>query len=223
MFNVCPNCGAYSVEKAVDPAGPVAICPHCHSAYPFLQQPLFLITGASGSGKTTACLELIPLLRGECVILDTDILWGTVPATAEDGYRSYRELWLRVAKNIGQAGRPVALCGSAIPQQYEACSERRYFSTLHYLALVCEDALLVERLQSRPAWRKSGEPDFIERMKAFNRWLKANASTTQPPMTLYDTSHHSLAETGAELAQWIRECLQGSDPSQPPTAPRSAA
>jgi hypothetical protein len=215
MFNVCPRCGEYSVEKAIDPTGPVAICPACQYAYPFLQQPLFLITGASGSGKTTACLELIPLLRSECVILDTDILWGTVPATPEDDYRSYREMWLRVAKNIGQAGQPVALCGSAIPQQYESCTERRYFSTLHYLALVCEDHLLIERLQSRPAWRKSSSPEVLERMGQFNRWLKANASKTQPPMTLYDTSYRSVAETAAYLAQWIRE---RSYPVSPRTA-----
>jgi hypothetical protein len=207
MFNVCPRCGMYSVEKTIDPAGPFAICPACQYAHPFLQQPLFIITGASGSGKTTACLELIPLLRGECVILDTDILWGTIQATPEDDYRSYRDMWLRVAKNIGQAGQPVALCGSAIPQQYESCPERRYFSTLHYLALVCEDALLVERLQQRPAWRESGSPEVLQRMGEFNRWLKANASKTQPPMTLYDTSYCSVADTTEYVAQWIRKRL----------------
>ena len=208
MFNVCPRCGAYSVEKAIDPAGPFAICPACHYAYPFLQQPLFLITGASGSGKTTACLELIPLLKGECVVLDTDILWGTVQTTPEDDYRSYRDMWLRVAKNIGQAGQPVVLCGSAIPEQYEGCAERRYFSTLHYLALVCEDERLIERLQQRPAWRKSDSSEGLERMVTFNRWLKEHAATTQPPMTLYDTTNRSIPETVAYLAQWIRQRLE---------------
>jgi hypothetical protein len=80
VFNVCPKCGEYSVEKTVDPAGPFAICPFCHHAHPFLQQPLFVITGSSGAGKTTVCLELVSLMN-DCVVMDSDILWGAFPAT----------------------------------------------------------------------------------------------------------------------------------------------
>jgi len=206
MFNVCPKCGEYSVEKSVDASGPFAICPFCGYAHPFLQLPLFLITGSSGSGKTTICLELISLVH-ECVILESDILWGAFPATAEHNYRDYRNLWLRVAKNVGQNGRSVALCGTAIPEQFEACPERRYFSTLHYLAMVCDDQLLEERLKQRPAWRQSGSAEYIEGMIQFNRWLKDHASSTCPPMTLFDTSHRSIIETVRDVAQWIRQRL----------------
>ncbi len=206
MFNVCPKCGEYHVEKTIDASGPFAICPACGYAHPFLQLPLFIITGASGSGKTTLCLELIPLLP-ECVILESDILWGLVPATPEDNYRDYRNLWLRLAKNIAQNGRPVVLCGSALPDQFEGCPERRYFSTLHYLALVCDDRLIAERLAQRPQWRQSGSAEVIQGMLQFNQWLKAHASTTHPPMTLYDTSHRPISETARDAAQWIRQRL----------------
>ena len=206
MFNVCPQCGQYSVEKTIDPAGPFAICPFCHYAHPFLQQPLFIITGPSGAGKTTVCLELVSLMS-ECVVMESDILWGAFPATEENEYNNARNIWLRVAKNIGQAGRPVVLCGTALPEHFETCPERRYFSTLHYLAIVCEDALLKERLQQRPQWRGSGSDDFIKRMVEFNRWLKEHAANTNPPMTLYDNSRRSLQETTKDIAEWIRERL----------------
>lgn len=206
MFSVCPNCGEYCVEKSIDPSGPFAICPHCHYAHPFLQQPLFLISGASGTGKTTVCLSLVSILK-ECVVLEQDILWGMVPATPEDNYRGYRNVWLRVAKNIGQAGLPVVLCGTALPDQFEECPERRYFSTLYYLTLVCDDNLLVERLKSRPEWRMTHTPEVLENMVQFNRWLKANASLTNPPMTLYDTSHGDIGETVMFAVQWVRERL----------------
>ncbi len=206
MFNVCPRCGEYAEEKQIDPAGPFAICPHCQYAHPFLQQPLFIVTGASGVGKSTVCLLLAPILN-KCVIMDSDILWGLSPATPEDNYRSYRNAWLRLAKNIGQAGRPVVLCGSALPEQYEGCPERRYFSTLHYLALICDDDALIERLKQRPAWRASGAPETLERMGQFNRWLKTHAATTQPPIMVYDTTNVSIAETAASIAQWIRQRL----------------
>jgi len=190
MFNVCPNCGAYSVEKSIDPTGPFAVCPYCHYAHPFLQQPLFIITGAGGTGKTTVCLALVSVLT-ECVVMESDILWGVVPATPEDNYRNYRNVWLRIAKNIGQAGRPVVLGGTILPDQIEDCPERRYFSTIDYLAMVCDDDLLIERLQSRPTWRQTHLPEFLEDMLQFNRWLKANAYLTKPPMTLYDRGSQS--------------------------------
>jgi hypothetical protein len=206
MFAVCPQCGEYAEDKQIDPTGPFAICPHCQYAHPFLQQPLFIVTGASGAGKSAACLVLTPILK-ECVVLETDILWGLLQATPEDNYGAYRNAWLRLAKNIGQAGRPVVLFGSAIPEQYEMCVERRYFSTIHYLALVCDDDALIERLKQRPAWRASATPETLERMGQFNRWLKTHAATTQPPMLLYDTTSVSVAETAAAIAQWIRQRL----------------
>ncbi|WP_165423448.1 AAA family ATPase [Ktedonosporobacter rubrisoli] len=206
MFNVCPQCGEYSVEKAIDASGPFAICPFCGYAHPFLQLPLFLLSGPSGVGKTTVCLEL-PALLHECVVLDSDILWGAVTATPENNYQDYRNLWLRIAKNVGQSGRPVVLCGTAIPEQFEACPERRYFSTLHYLALVCNDQLLEARLKQRPNWRHSGSAENIRSMLQFNRWLKEHAATTRPAMTLMDTSQRSISETVREVAQWVRQRL----------------
>ena len=206
MFSVCPNCGEYCVEKSIDTSGPFAICPYCHYAHPFLQQPLFIISGASGTGKTTVCLSLVSKLK-ECVVLEQDILWGMVPATLEDNYRSYRNVWLRIAKNIGQSGRPVVLCGTAIPEQFEECPERRYFSILYYLTLVCDDDLLVERLQDRPEWRQTHTPEFLKDMVQFNSWLKANAHITRPPMTLCDTSHQDIDETVMYVAKWVRERL----------------
>ena len=59
-------------------------------------------------------------------------------------------MWLRIAKNVGQSGRPVVFCGSAFPEHFEECPERSDFSKLYYLTLVCDDDLLVERLQQRP-------------------------------------------------------------------------
>jgi len=206
VFNVCPQCGEYAVEKTIDLSGPYAICPFCHYAHPFLQQPLFIVTGASGSGKTTVCLSLVSLLK-ECVVMESDILWGAFPATKEHGYQDYHNMWLRVAKNIGQNGRSVVLCGTALPEQFETCLERRYFSTIYYLAMVCDDTILKDRLTARPQWRASGSKDFVEQMLQFNHWLKDHAAITNPPMTLYDSSHKSISEAPQEIAQWIRARL----------------
>jgi hypothetical protein len=204
MFNVCPQCGAYADEKTIDARGPFAICPGCGYAHRFERLPLFILTGASGAGKSAIGLALMSAQR-DCVIMESDILWRPEFDTPEDGYRGYRNLWLRVAKNIGQAGKPVALVGSAIPEQFEPCPERRYFSEIHYRALICDDDVLVERLRARPAWRGSGEASVTATMLDFNRWLREHAATTTPPMTLLDTSRLSVAQSVAETLAWMRQ------------------
>jgi hypothetical protein len=202
MFNVCPSCGKYEEKKDVDLVGPFAICPFCGHQYRFVRLPLFVITGASATGKTTVCLELSRVLP-DCVALECDILWRAEFNQPENDYADFRNTWLRVAKNIGQSGRPVVLCGSAVPGQYESCPERRYLAEIHYLAFVCEDGELVRRLRARPEWRGSGDPKTIEAMRAFNRWFVENADLTQPPMTVLDTTRLTVEQSVAQTVRWV--------------------
>jgi hypothetical protein len=217
MFNVCSQCGLYAEEKQIQQrtgANPLAVCPHCGHGQPFRQLPLFVITGASGAGKTAVGLKLVDAqLRGEswvpdCVYLEQDILWRDEFVDPENDYRAYRNTWLRVAKNVGQAGRPVVLGGSAVPAQYERCPERRYFSAIRYLALVCDDDLLRERLLARPGWRQSGSARFLDRMLAFNRWFRENASTVERGIALLDTSALTVRDSTMQVAAWIRSCMR---------------
>lgn len=141
----------------------------------------------------------------DVVLLDADILWRSEFNTPEDGYRDFFETWLRMCKNISQAGRPVVLFGAGIgvPANMESCIERRYFSDLHYLALACEDDVIRERLLERPAWRESADPTFIQSQIAFNQWFKANAASTTPSIDLIDTTGASIQETTDAVVRWI--------------------
>ena len=122
-----------------------------------------------------------------------------------DGAKAYRDNWLRLAKNVAQAGRPVCIVGSAVPEQYEHSPERRYFGATHYLALLCDPPVLRERLRARPAWRGSSHAPFLNRMVDFNNWLAENADKTTPPLTLVDTTDASVADTAAIVARWLGE------------------
>ena len=218
MFNVCPQCGLYSEDKVIEPKDDpygiaLAVCLHCGYGHPFRRHPLFVLTGASGSGKTAICVELTRAqLAGaawvpECVFLEQDILWRDEFVDPQHGYRGFRNMWLRVAKNVGQCGWPVVLFGSAVPEQCEACPERRYFAAIHYLALVCDDDLLLQRLQDRPGWRGSSDAAFLDRMVGFSHWLQENAQHTRPPMSLLDTTGPSVRRSAEKVASWIRAYL----------------
>ena len=60
MFNICPNCGHYHVDKVVThtPEGSFATCPACEFDVPFVSLPLFCLTGPSGVGKGTLLKRL---------------------------------------------------------------------------------------------------------------------------------------------------------------------
>jgi len=165
-----------------------------------------VITGASGTGKSSACLVLAAKTK-DFVVIDSDILWRSEFDQPDTDYRNYREMWLRVCKNISQAGKPVILCGASLPEQFEQCIERRYFSEIHYLAVVCSDEALESRLRSRPAWRNSSDEEYIKTHVAFNRWLKENARHTEPPMSLVDTSEITVDESVERVEEWLRDCL----------------
>jgi len=76
----CPVCGR------LDDAGAI--------------QPLFVVTGASASGKTAVFAPLALALRGQCIAFDID--WLIDPAAALAGnspidWPSLRDAWLSVA------------------------------------------------------------------------------------------------------------------------------
>jgi hypothetical protein len=157
------------------------------------------VTGASGAGKTRVCRDL-PAALPECVVLDQD--------TTLAGFRweVHRRNWLRVAANIHQGDRSVVFVATQLPEHYEQMPERAWFSEIHYLALVRDDDKLAERLRERPPWR-GVTVERIEEMQRFNRWLRANAQSTRPAMTLLDTSDAEPRETAAEVAAWARQRL----------------
>lgn len=208
MFNVCPNCGEDRADKIIDPEGLYAVCPDCNYRHKFVRLPLFVLTGASGVGKTTTCLDLAAGTN-DLVAMESDILWRDEFNQPETNYRNYREMWLRVCKNISQAGKPVILCGAAVPAQFEQCVERRYFSAIYYLALVCDDEVLAAQLRDRPAWRTTRADEQIKEQVAFNCWLKENAQGTRPPMTLLDNTEITVGQCVEKVMRWVSDCLNG--------------
>ena len=65
------------------------------------------------------------------------------------------------------------------------------------MALVCDEDMLETRLRERPAWR--GVTDaFVTAMRTFNAHLRA-----RPDMLVVDTSHETIADTVAQLRDWL--------------------
>jgi hypothetical protein len=205
MINVCYNCGEYRADKTIDPLGPFAICPLCQYKHPFRQLPLLIICGPSAAGKSTICKRLVGTIE-EVVIIDADILWRPEFNRPDNQYRDFFETWLRLGKNIGQSGRPLLLLNAgATPENVEPCIERRYFSEVHYLALVCNDETLVQRLRQRPAWRTSSNEKFIADQISFNCWFRERLGEIKPTIQLVDTTDTPIETTVQRVKTWIKD------------------
>lgn len=207
MYHVCPGCGEFQVQKEVDPIQATARCPVCDHVQPFRLGPLFIVSGASGAGKSTVCQHLVrPGQAADFVILDSDILWMEAFHASEQ-WPHYFNMWLRMAWNINQSGRPLLLFGTGlgVPANMEPCLNRRYLSHIHYLALVCDGESQERRLRARPAWRGSDQSQALADQLNFNRWFQDQGPTQTPPIHLVDNSQLSVAETAQQVLAWARE------------------
>jgi DNA-directed RNA polymerase subunit RPC12/RpoP len=209
MLYVCHQCGAYRVDKIVDPDGPYAICPECGYKHLFCFSPLLVVSGASGAGKSAALSRLVGKINS-VILLDSDIIWRPEFNQPEEGYRNFFKSWLRIALNIGQSGHPVVIFGAGfgVPENLEMLVERRYFSDIKYLALVCDELELKNRLLKRSKWRGITE-NFIQSQIEYNLWFIEVASIGIPPVDLINTTNVPLDRTVNQVRQWIQNNLRG--------------
>lgn len=199
---ICTHCGEWDPTPDTSSGVSVLRCRFCGRTRPFLRLPLYCVSGPSGTGKSTVAGLLLERLRDRFVVLEQDLLWVGGLRDPADHHRLFRSTWLRTAAMVQQSGRPVVLCGTVVPPEFEPLPERALFDGVHYLALTCDPRVLAERLRSRPAWREWDEERIAETLE-FAAWVEREADRLEPPLTLVDTTDAGPEATADRVAAWV--------------------
>jgi predicted kinase len=211
---VCQRCGAFSADGPVSADGPgwaVVTCPVCGHGTRFRRLPLFVVTGASGAGKTATCERLLHTFP-DVVVLESDVLLAALNSFAEDDIQQYWNLWMRLILHLHQAGKPVLLCGIVLPRHLESAPDRDGIEAVHYLVLTCDEAELERRLRDRPAWRGCDDAFIAEHVR-FNRWWRGREGWDSQEdrgaisMDHLDTTMDTPQVTTDMVRTWVHERL----------------
>lgn len=181
-----------------DPETRIESCPGCRAERVVPPSaPLFVVTGASGVGKTTVVDALRIRLSAECEVFDTDLTLHV----AALGWDVWRNTWLQLASAVAANGRPSVFCGSFAPDVFDSLPARYLVGPIHFCLLDCSTDVLGERLRARPAWRGSGTEEFVAEHQ---RWAEQLRQKVSP---CFDTGMLTVDETADGISGWVRTVL----------------
>jgi hypothetical protein len=184
------HCGPGTVLRP-DPQAHLLRCPRCGDQQRLPGYPLFVVTGASGAGKS---MIVEPLRRRlpDCEIFETDVILHV----AALGWDTWRNTWLQLAHAVALNGRATVLCGSLLPEHLEGLPARRLLGPIRFCNLDCPDEILAARLRARPAWRGWTEEQIAEHQR-FAAWLRTHIRPT------FDTGALGRDEVADRVAGWV--------------------
>ncbi len=155
--------------------------------------PLFIVTGYSGSGKTTVSRALGKIMN-EFYVFDMDVI------VEEQDFQSACNRWLRIAYFNMLGGRGTILFG-AVPSPYniEICEFYRYFAPVHYLILHCSDETRTRRLTERGSWTPAG----IHHTNLAAAETIRVARHSVPPIPVVDTTNTPPQLAAEAIREWV--------------------
>jgi broad-specificity NMP kinase len=156
--------------------------------------PLFIVTGVSGSGKSTTAGELRKVMVG-FDLFDMDVIVNN------NDYQTACCNWLKIAYFNALSGHNTILFGN-VPQPYNIhiCDHSHLFDPIHYLHLHCNDAVRTQRLNARKVWDAVG----IQHALKLSKEMVDKAQAAVPPTPIIDTSNTPVLQVAEQIKKWVK-------------------
>lgn len=202
----CYACGGYTIQRRALAHGIGSFaCPVCGYQWPPTRVlPLFIVTGASGAGKTTIIQPLQQRLN-TCGVFDKDQIWAT-------NWDMVMNNFFRVASALAQGSRHTVIVGTIVPDHLAGLSDRDLVSDIYYINLHCDDQTRRNRLLTRRKWGLPDE-DFIQAHARFAARLLIDAGTMfGHPMPTIDTSAQTPEAVAEQVAVWVENLILAAQP-----------
>jgi len=203
MLDICPNCGDYDWNKTVENIGRMR-CPKCGHQWSFKTMPLFILTGCSGVGKTTTAQELLQR-NIDFLVLDSDFLFNLMPHETEEDYKNQAEQLMTLSKDLMQGGKPVLWTKAGALEHFEMAYNRRFFTKVYYLALVCNSKELERRMREG---RHITDFRWISSSIEYNTWFMEKGIISDEKADTYDITGKSAAEVADYVISWVNQKLR---------------
>lgn len=196
MIDICPNCGNYDYDKTV--ADNAITCPKCGHSWDFLKLPLFIVTGASGVGKSTTVQALQKLSR-DFVCLESDMIYNLMPHETPEDYMAQTEAMMAFARDVMQCGRPTVWTRAGNIDMLSKAYGTRFFSGIYVLALTASDEELRRRMTEG---RGIADPGWIQSSIDYNRYFMEHDSIGDVQYDALDISGLTADQAAGELERW---------------------
>jgi hypothetical protein len=190
---------------------------------------LYLVTGASGSGKTV-CLEILRQRYRQVVWYDFDEVG--VPANADKVWRQRTtEYWIQRAVQNQADGLDTCINGNIILGEVLACPSAPEINHLATCLLDCADVVRIDCLRARgshganmemlcwaawqrmhavdPQWCQSAIRDDGATEMRWDRWVDWQRGDSRWQTYVLDTTTLTIAEVAEAILRWMNQVKPG--------------
>lgn len=199
MVGICSKCGSWEWDKQVTEDKNHIECQQCGHQWKFKSMPLFVLTGCSGVGKTTTAQELLQR-DTNFIVMDADFFYNLVPHDTDEDCKNWVEQILSLSKNVMQGGKPLLWTMAGALENFEIAYNRRFFTEIYFLALVCDSESLEKRMREG---RHITDSNWIKGSVDYNRWFIENGTVSNKRVDTYDITGKTVSEVADYVAQWV--------------------
>lgn len=127
-----------------------------------------------------------------------------MPHNTDEDYKNWVEQILSLSKNVMQGGKPLLWTIAGALDYFDNTYNRRFFTEIHYLALVCNSEDLEKRMREG---RHITDSNWINSSIDYNHWFIEKGTVSNQKIDTYDITGKSVSEVADYVTQWIEARL----------------